>query len=131
GNDPSSGPDGVFDPNQSHSGQNGYSTGSYVLNLSVTADNQPPQVTAVSIDGGTSLGGATLDRSPHYLTVQFSEAVNLEQLAFTAFQQTSATTISAVFLEKGDGSHLFPRLESYDPAAHQARFLMLDGLSDG
>jgi len=44
----SPGDNGVFDPNVSHSGSAGFSTGTYVLILFVYPDNVAPQVTAVT-----------------------------------------------------------------------------------
>ena len=43
---------GLFDPNVSHSGQNGWSTGPYVLNLLVHAVPDPPHVLSTSPSDG-------------------------------------------------------------------------------
>src|SRR5207247_3120048 len=112
------GSDGIFDPNSSHSGTNGATVGNYVLNLAVWADDEPPRILAVTPQEGT-----TLDVPPTQLTVQFSESVNLQSLAYQAFQQTSQTTVSPVYVEGVDGTRYYPRLEAYDDATHQARFL--------
>jgi hypothetical protein len=120
------GQNGIFDPNRSHSGMNGFTTGDYVLNLTVQSDNEPPRIVAV-----TPADGTTLDAPPTQLTVQFSESMNLQALAFHAFQQTSQDTVSPVFVEGADGIKYYPRLESYDDATHQAQFLMLDRLPQG
>ena len=47
GNDPGSGPDGVFIPEMPHSGQNGGSRGEYVLSLLVHPDDE-----ALDVHGG-------------------------------------------------------------------------------
>jgi hypothetical protein len=85
------GTNGIFDPNVSHSGQNGFSTGNYVLNLQVQADNQPPRVVSATLPEG-----ATLAAPPTSLAVQFSKLVNLQQLTYQAFQQSGRNTLSAV-----------------------------------
>jgi hypothetical protein len=47
---------GIFDPNVSHSGRDGRSTGGYILDVGAVSDNVPPQVVAVTADGGQGLG---------------------------------------------------------------------------
>ncbi len=126
GNDPGSGPDGVFIPDEPHSGQNGGSRGEYVLTLLVHADDEAPQVTGVTPGDGAVLGGP-----PTNLVVRFSEPVNLQRLAYEAFQQTSQSTVESVFVQGPDGTRYLPRLESYDPSTGEARFLMLDALANG
>ncbi|MBC7821611.1 MAG: hypothetical protein IAG10_32395, partial [Planctomycetaceae bacterium] len=126
GNDAEYGPDGVFDPQFAHSGLNGGSVGGYVLDLLVYADVNAPQVIATTPDHDS-----TLDRSPQSIEVQFNELVNLQQLAYMAYLQVGENTVSAVFIEGADGTHVFPRLESYDTATGIARFLMLDALPNG
>jgi hypothetical protein len=120
------GTNGVFDPNVTHSGSNGYSTGSYVLNLRVQPSNLPPQVIST-----TPAEGAILSSPPTQLTVQFSAPVNLQPLVYYAFQQTSQTALSMFYIQGSDGTKYFPRLLSYDQASGQANFLMLDGLANG
>jgi hypothetical protein len=120
------GQDGIFDPNVSHSGSNGDTVGNYVLNLLVQPDDEPPQVVAV-----TPPDGASLDAPPTQLTVQFSESMNLQEMAYRAFLTTSDMTVSPVFIEGDDGARYYPRLQVYDDAAHTARFLMLDALPAG
>jgi methionine-rich copper-binding protein CopC len=117
---------GIFDPNVAHSGQAGWTTGPYVLNLLVTPFPHPPHVVAT-----TPAEGAVLTAPPTQLSVQFDEPVNLQPLAFKAFQQNSQDTLSAVFVQGEDGTKYFPRLQSYDPTTNQATFLMLDGLANG
>lgn len=126
GNDVESGSDGLFDPNIAHSGINGWSVGDYVLDLLVYPDAAAPQVIAT-----TAADGATFSQSPRNVEVQFSEFVNLQQLAYAAFLQVGDNTVSAVFVEVADGTRFFPRLQSYDTATGTARFLMLDGLPNG
>src|SRR6185312_15776071 len=70
------GANGVFDPNVSHSGTGGYTTGDYVLNLEVDADNTPPQVVSTSLTAN-----AVLTSPPTTLVVQFNKPVNLEELS--------------------------------------------------
>jgi methionine-rich copper-binding protein CopC len=120
------GSNGIFDPNVSHSGTNGATVGNYVLNLAVRADNDPPQVVAVTPQEGTTLGAP-----PTQITIQFSESINLQALAYQAFQQTSQSTVSSVYVEGEDGTRYYPRLESYDDTTHEAHLLMLDGLANG
>jgi hypothetical protein len=117
---------GLFDPNVSHSGQLGSTTGPYMLNLLVTAPAAAPRVLATSLPDG-----ASLPQSPTSLTVQFDSMVNISQLAFQTFQQTTQDTVSAVYVLGTDGTKYFPRFQSYDPASNQATFLMLDRLPVG
>ncbi len=126
GNDAEYGPDGIFDPQFAHSGFNGGSVGGYVLDLLVYADADAPQVIAT-----TPVHDSNLDRSPQSIEVQFSELVNLQQLAYMAYLQVGENTVSAVFIEGADGTRVFPRLESYDTATGIARLLMLDALPNG
>jgi hypothetical protein len=120
------GTSGLFDPNVSHSGQLGSTTGPYVLNLLVTEPTAAPHVVTTS-----PADGASLPQSPTALTVQFDRTVNIAQLAFQTFQQTSQDTVSAVYVEAMDGTKYFPRFQSYDPTSDQAAFLMLDRLPAG
>ncbi len=120
------GTDGVFDPNVSHSGSNGFSTGDYVLNLAVTPEPKPPQVVNVSLTQG-----AVLDAPPTTFTVQFSEPVNLPQLAYQTFQQSQATQLDAVYILGSDGVKIYPRMTSYDTATNEATFLMLAAVPNG
>jgi hypothetical protein len=122
------GTNGVFDPTISHSGQNGGPTGDYVLNLQVQpTTQQPPQVLAV-----TPNNGATLNAPPVQLTVQFSEPVNLPQLAaeepVVENGQPVSDTCVAVYVEGSNGIKYYPRLQSYDASTNQATFMMLDRL---
>jgi methionine-rich copper-binding protein CopC len=119
------GTNGVFDPNVSHSGQNGGSTGNYVLNLLVQPTTQePPKVVAV-----TPAEGSTLNAPPTQLTVQFSEPVNLPQLALEERMQGVVNTCAAVYVEGSNGSKYYPILESYDSSTNTATFQMLDSLA--
>jgi hypothetical protein len=118
------GANGVFNPTVSQSGQNGGSTGDYVLNLYVQPTIQKaPQVLAV-----TPKTGARLNAPPVQLTVQFSEPVNLPQLALEEAVQGTSETCAAVFIESSNGTKYYPRLESYDMSTNQATFMMLDRL---
>ncbi len=94
--------------------------GDYVLNVQVRADETPPEVTGV-----TGLG--TQNTPPTRFNVQFSEPVNLQELAY----QTQANTLGGVFMQGSDGTVYSPRLESFDIATNQASFLMTDRLPPG
>src|SRR5262249_32954416 len=118
--------DGIFDPNISHSGTAGVSFGPYVLNLLVQADNASPQVVSVS-----PASGDVLPAPPTDITIRFDEAVNVQLLAYQAFQQTSQDSLRAVYIQAEDGTHVYPRLLNYDEATNQATFGMLDGLANG
>ena len=117
---------GIFDPNQPGSAQLGWSTGPYVLNLLVQPAPNPPQVLASSPSSGQ-----VLDQPPTQLTVQFSEPINIQQLAFQAFETSAQATLPQVFVEAADGTRYYPRFLSYDRATNQATFQMLDGLPNG
>jgi hypothetical protein len=116
----------IFDPNVSHSGTAGSSTGDYVLNLLVQPATAPPRVLSV-----TPGQGATLSAPLSTIQVQFSEAVNVQQLAFEAFQRSAQGGFPAVFLVGPDGTHSSPRFASYDPMTNTATLLLLDPLPNG
>ena len=120
------GTNGIFDPNVSHSGTAGFSTGPYVLNLGIHRDDVAPEVVTTNL-----APGETLNAPPTELVVGFSETINLRKLVFHAYEQTAQETVSSVYVEGADGTRYFPRLESYDDAMNQAHFLMLDGLANG
>jgi hypothetical protein len=120
------GSDGIFDPNVTHTGAFGFRMGGYVLNLQVRPDTAPPEVATVSVADGT-----TLAAPPTHLVVQFTEEVNLPQLLYLSFLQTFQSQIEAVFVRGEDGSTYYPRLESYDAATNEARFLLLERLPNG
>jgi hypothetical protein len=120
------GTNGIFDPNLSHSGSAGRSRGGYVLNLQVVSDSVPPRVVAVTPGAGSFLAAP-----PTSLTVTFDEPVNLQQLAFAAYQRGSQGSLTSVYVEGTSGVQYYPRLQSYDPATGQATFLMLDRLPPG
>lgn len=94
---------GLFDPNVSHSGQNGWSTGPYVLNVLVQPAPNPPRVVSTS-----PINGVTLTQPPTQLTVTFDEPVNVAQLAFETFQVAAETTVASVFIEGADGTKYYP-----------------------
>jgi hypothetical protein len=120
------GANGVFDPNISHSGAGGGSTGAYVLNMLLQRAAPAPHVSATSI-----APGAVLTSAPTRLTVAFDGHVNLTALANRAFNATTESTVSGVFLLGPDGQRFFPRLESFSEATGQAEFLLLDRLPNG
>jgi hypothetical protein len=124
GTDP--GTNGIFDPNVSESGTNGFTTGDYVLNVLVQPALPSPQVVSTS-----PAGGQTLVAPPTRITVRFDGPVNLLTLADTAFGTTSDSALAGVFILGADGKKYYPRLESYDPTTNQATFLMLDALPNG
>lgn len=138
GNNSEFGTDGVFDPQVAHSGRNGGTVGKYVLDLLVYADTTAPQVVGsvfrVPSFGEIELTDAQVGNLPHaptQLRLQFSEQVNVQQLADSAFQQAGANLVRAVFIVGADGQRYFPRLQSFDLTNSTARFLLLDGLPDG
>ncbi len=138
GNDAEFGPDGVFNPQLAHSGLNGWSVGDYVLDLSVYADNVAPQIVGQVFNlpgsGEVELTAEQVEnllQAPTHLSLKFSEAVNVQQLAYTAYLQAAQNTVRAVFIEGTDGTHYFPRLQSYDEVTETAHFLMLDDLPNG
>ena len=63
--------------------------------------------------------------------MQFSEQVNVRQLAESAFHQVGQNTVRAVFIVGADGQQYFPRLRSFNSMTATARFQMLDGLPNG
>ncbi len=117
---------GIYNPNQPGSAQNGWSVGPYVLNLMVQAAPEPPRVLASSPSSGE-----ILDEAPQQITVQFSEPIDLEQLAFEAFETSPQGTLPQVFIEGADWARYYPRFVSYNRATNQAIFQMLDGLPNG
>jgi methionine-rich copper-binding protein CopC len=117
---------GIVDPNQPGSAQLGWSTGPYVLNFLVQPAPNPPQVLTSSPSSGQ-----VLDQAPTQLTVQFSEPINIQQLAFQAFETSYQATLPQVYIEGTDGTRYYPRFLSYDRATNQATFQMLDGLANG
>lgn len=121
----SPGVDGVFDPNLPHSGTAGSSVGRYVLDLSLRPAADPPEVAFANLAEGDAL-----DAAPTGLDVQFTTAVNLQKLAFEAFNQPVPGEIRSVFI-RGEYGDYFPRLTAYDCATNTASFLMLDRLPNG
>jgi hypothetical protein len=117
---------GLFNPNVSHSGQDGSSVGPYVLNVLVQPAPSPPHVVSTS-----PKNGASLTEPPTQLTLSFDEPVNIAQLAFETFQVADDTKLTAVYIEGADGTKYYPRFDSYDSATNQATFLMLDALPNG
>lgn len=98
---------GLFDPDQRDSAQLGWSTGPYVLNFLVQPAPNPPRVLASS-----PASGQVLDQPPTQLTVLFSEPINIEELAFQAFETSAQATLPQVFVEGPDGTKYYPRFES-------------------
>jgi len=132
----------VFSPIQTHSASSGVNNadaltiGPYVLNLRVVPNPGAPHVVSVSAEA--SLGGPTTPlannssiASPAYLFVQFDQPMNVQQLAYTAFQVGSQYTLPAVYVHGADGYAYFPRLISYDPNTSIAVLQFLDALPNG
>jgi methionine-rich copper-binding protein CopC len=117
---------GLFNPNLTHSGTLGSSTGPYVLSFQLHQAGPSPTVTATSIPAG-----ATLSAPPTTFSVQFNQPVNIPILAFETFQRASTTTVSAITISGPDGKTYFPRFLAYDNATNTATFRMLDGLAPG
>ena len=121
------GVNGVFDPNIADSGQGGFTTGAYLLNLQVgSAATTPPQVVNVSLAQGAHLNGP-----PGTFTVQFSEAVNLAQLDELAYANSPTLTLSAVYIQGSNGQQYDTRLVSYDPTDNVGTFLLLQPVPAG
>ncbi|HXG11336.1 MAG TPA: DVUA0089 family protein [Gemmataceae bacterium] len=116
---------GVFDPNISHSGRNGTTTGHYVLNVMVVEDSEAPRVVST-----TPAAGTTVTESPTEVVVQFSEAVNLPQLANRAFFSFFQPTPAAAYIEGAAGAFALV-LKSYDSLINRATFLLSGRLPDG
>ena len=72
-----------------------------------------------------------LDRAPTQITVQFSEPVNIQQLAYQAFEVTLQRMLPQVFVEGDDGTIYYARFLTYDRTTNTATFQMLDGLPNG
>jgi methionine-rich copper-binding protein CopC len=117
---------GQLDPTTTHSAQNGYTVGPYVLNLLVQAVPGQPVVIATS-----PAQGAILSQAPTQLTVQFSQAMNIQQQAYLNYEATNFCSIPSVYIQGSDGTDYYPRLDSYDPQTNQATLLMLDRLAPG
>jgi len=115
---------GLFDPSISHSGEMGFGTGDYVLNLLVHA---APRTRRRSSTQTRSKGRPSTTRRPQ-LVVKIDVPVNLPQLAFQAFKANADVSLSSVFILAADGTRYFPRLIAYDNSTNQATFLMVDGL---
>ena len=116
----------TYDPQTTLSANGGFTSGPYVLNLRVDPATTPPQVLTTSITSD-----ATLTTLPTTFTVQFSEPMNLQQLAFQAYIDTSVGIIPSVTIQGSDGSVYYPRLQSYDPTTDTATFLLIDALPNG
>ena len=124
GNDPTQ---MVFDPTVSHSGTTGGSTvGDYVLSFRVQAASVPPTVKSVTVTSTDSAGAY-----PTGVTVQFSGPVNLQQLAFVAFEHNLPSDLAPIFIQGPGGTTYLPRMVSYDPTTFQAQFILLDRLPTG
>ncbi len=119
------GVEGIFDPHVSHSATAGTSIGFYTLNVFVQRDNTAPTVVSASIREGDEL-----TQAPTQLTIQFSEAVNLQSLSYAAFQQEAAAALQSVYIESADGTRYFPRLRSLD-VANRATFVLYEALPTG
>src|SRR5439155_414388 len=113
----------IFDPNQTQSGNGGWSTGDYLLNVRVVADTIPPQVVVSDL-----ANGAILNVPPTIFTVQFNEAINLPQSVFDSSRVTSDSQTAAVSVLGANGEVFSPRLQAYDPVSNTATFLMFDRL---
>lgn len=119
------GMNGVFDPLRTHSGSAGESVGDYVLHLALTHDADAPEVVSTSLADGQRLAAP-----PTRFTVRFSEPMNLQELAFRAFELAGTGSLGSVRIE-GTGGTFYPRLESYDALTGEATFLLLDALPNG
>jgi hypothetical protein len=103
--------------------QGGFTTGPYVLNVSLRQDSVPPQVIAV-----TPVTTGPAGSAPTSFVVQFSEAVNLQQLAAAS----GSGQLGAVTVVSADGKSTYQiEFVSYDPTTYQATFAMLQALPVG
>jgi hypothetical protein len=126
------GTNGVFNPAVSHSGRNGFSIGSYVLNLLVTANNVPPAVQSISLaDGSTLASGEVLNAPPPEFVVQFSEPVNLAQLYLQSFIDTGHNQTDAAYIQSQDGTVHPLRLHSVSADGTTYSFILFDALPNG
>jgi hypothetical protein len=116
----------TYDPRTTLSAQGGFTAGPYVLNLRLDPATAAPHVVATSFTDG-----ATLSRLPTTFTVQFDEPMNLQQLAYQAYLDTSTGRLTAVTIQGGDGSVYYPRLMSFDPTTNSATFLLIEALPNG
>jgi len=106
---------GIFDPNISHSGQSGGSTGNYVLNLMVRADNVAPSITSITLTDGSALqAGTTLNGPLTGFSVQFSKPMNIPELALESFVETSENALGQIFVVGPSGTIYYPHFEGYD-----------------
>jgi hypothetical protein len=123
---------GVFDPLTPQSATAGNSTGPYVLNLLLQPAGPAPRIVAVTPDTGPTGNGPLTG-----VRVRFSQAVNLQSLAFQAFQQSLAQSgspngaLGSVTLADASGKSYDLRLESYDDATNTATFILLDAVPPG
>lgn len=117
---------GIYDPNVSHSGQNGDSTGPYLLNLLVA-----PTPIPASVVSSTPADGAVVADVPSVISVTFNETVNLQNLVFNNDRVSGNGSLPAVYLESTDGSRVYPCLMSYDPTTNTARFEVPARLANG
>jgi hypothetical protein len=126
------GTNGIFNPAVSHSGRNGFTIGSYVLNLLVTANNIPPAVQSISLADGSALAsGEVLSAPPPVFTVQFSEPVNLAQLYLQSFIDTGTNQTTAAYIQGQDGTRYPLRLRSGSAQGTQYSFLLFGALPNG
>jgi methionine-rich copper-binding protein CopC len=117
---------GIFVPGEAGSAQNGQSTGAYVLNLTVQPAPPPLRVLASSPSPGQVLGAA-----PTQISVQFSQAIDLQQLDYQAYETSYQAAAPEVFIEGSDGTEYEPRFLGYNHQTNTATFEMLDGLPNG
>ena len=92
----------TYDLQTSYSGSGGFTTGSYVLNLHRDPSSAPPHVVATQLTEGEQLTSP-----PTTFTVQFDEQMNLEQLAFEAYQQTFSGQIPMVSIQAANGTEYY------------------------
>jgi hypothetical protein len=120
------GQNGIFDPNISHSGWAGVSFGDYQLNVLVELDNVAPRVVSSTLSAGL-----VLDKPPEVFTVSFSEAVNLQQLAYNVALTDPSAPLASVAIVAADGAVYSPRFRTFDAATNEATFVMDTALPNG
>jgi hypothetical protein len=120
-----------FDPVAAQQSGMGFSTGNYVLNLQVTPDNDPPQVTSVTLANGTPLRqGAVLSTPPSQVNVTFSEPVSLLQLLQGTEIETGTNALQAAYIQGGSNQY-YLGLDSVDNGGRAAHFILYDRLPGG
>jgi hypothetical protein len=132
---------GIYDPNITQSGQMGFTSGYYVLNVLVQPAQPAVQVTSVAtstqitlpIQSGAPLqSNSILSAPPTYLMVQFSGSLTQSQIALLNLDSRSQNCVDPIYIQDTAGDPLvLLRLAGYDSTTNQATFLILGRLRSG